>query len=179
MNTAIVYMLTSLALAIILASARGEQGQGLGGEFRYQPSLLKVLLICSFVPIVAVAFIYTVARSKPSGASLALFILGGVSGTGLFMYCYKYLKSLVVSVRDEGVAVSSIKGERLIRFDEVKKVIYLCPTGRGGVLRLYDEKNRKLIEFSEAISGVEGLAELIQLRSRRYGIFFEIRDRRS
>jgi|KBSSwiStaDraftv2_1062776.scaffolds.fasta_scaffold230255_1 hypothetical protein len=179
MNTAIVYILTSLFLAIILASARSEPRQKLDDEFRYQPALIKVLLICSFVPIVAVAFIYTVARSKPSGASLALFILGGVSGTGLFLYGYKYFKSLVVSVRDEGVAVISIKGERLIPFNAVKKVIYLCPAGHGGMLCLYGDRNRKLIQFSETISGVENIARLIQSRSMRYGIPFEVRDRRS
>ncbi|QRN55314.1 hypothetical protein [Dyella caseinilytica] len=179
MNTAIVYILTSLTLAIITMVARDRAGnQQLGGEFRYQSTLLKVLLVCSFIPILAVAFIYAVAKAKPSGIALALFVGGGLIGTALFLYGYRYLKSFVVSVNDSGVVVSSLKGERLIPFNGVKKVIYLCPSGRGGILCFYDERNRKVIEFSESISGIEGLAKLVELKSRQHGVLFEARSRR-
>jgi hypothetical protein len=179
MNTAIVYILTSLTLAIIMMIAKDKTGvQHLGDEFRYQPALLKVLLIFSFVPIIGVAFIYGVAKPKPSGIDLVLFVGGGLIAVALFLYGYRYLKSFVVSVRDSGIMVSSLKGDKLIPFDSVKKIIYLSPSGHGGVLCLYDERKRKLIEFSESISGIDTLAKLVELKSKQYNVLFETRNSR-
>lgn len=178
MNTAIVYILTSLTLAIILAIARRKGGQELGNEFRYKPVLLKVLLVCSFIPVAAVAFIYIVARPKPSGVGLASLAVGGLLGTVLFLYGYRYLKSFVVTVDESGVLISSLKGLRLISFDIVRRAIYLSPSGQEGVLCLYDGHNRKLIEFSESISGIEGLAKLVEIKSKKHGVLFETRERR-
>lgn len=179
MSTAIVYILTTLTLAIIMMIARGGGGSpGLGNEFRYQSGLLKVLLVCSFIPIALVAFIYTVAVPKPSGIDFVLFVGCGLIGTALFLYGYRYLKSFVVSVSGSGVVIGSVKGEKIIPFSSVKKAIYLSPSGHGGVLCLYDARNRKLIEFSESISGIESLARLIELKSKQYGVLFEATDKR-
>lgn len=177
MSTAIVYVLTSLSLAIIIAIAQRKGARELDGEFRYQPVLLKVLLACSFTPIAAVAFIYVVARPRPLGVSLLLLIVGGCLGSALFLYAYRYLRSLVVSVSADGIIMSSIRGKRLIPFNSVKRAIYLSPSGQGGVLCLYDN-NKKLIEFSESISGIEELAKLVESRSKGYGVIFETRKRR-
>ncbi|WP_147492884.1 hypothetical protein [Burkholderia pseudomallei] len=179
MNTAIVYILTSLTLAIILMIARGKGGRHeTPDEFRYQPALLKVLLVCSFIPTAAVIFIYAVAKPKPSGTGLVLFMICGLIGTALFLYAYRYLKSFVVTVNNKGVTISSVKGKKLIAFDDVKRAIYLSPSGRGGVLCLYDDRSRKLVEFSESLSGIDDLARLVELKSKQYGVSFEARERR-
>ncbi|MBF4067487.1 hypothetical protein LRP79_00015 [Burkholderia pseudomallei] len=179
MNTAIVYILTSLTLAIILMIVRGKgESQEPGDEFRYQPALLKVLLVSSFIPTAAVIFIYAVAKPKPTGTGLTLFMVCGLIGTALFLYAYRYLKSFVVTVNDKGIVISSIKGWKLIPFDGVKRAIYLSPSGRGGVLCLYDDRGRKLIEFSESLSGIENLARLVELKSKQHGVSFDARERR-
>ncbi|RUL68994.1 hypothetical protein [Dyella choica] len=178
MKTAIVYILTSLTLLIILTFARGKEVAGLIDEFRYRSALLRVLLVFSFIPTVAVAFIYVVAKSKPSGVVLAIFIACGLSSTILFLYGYKYLKSFVVTINENGAVISSIMGVRVIPFYIVKTAIYMSSSGNGGILCLYDGCNKKLIEFSGSISGIEVLARLVEANSSKFGVAFEARDRR-
>lgn len=179
MATAIVYLLTSITLAIIMQVSRVSSTRATyGGDFRYQPGLLKTLQICAFIPIAAVIFIYLVAKPRPSLIGVSVLNVLGLAGTFCALYLHRYLKSLVVNIEEDGIVIRTQRGRKLIPFGKIRKAIYLSPTGRGGTFCVYDGKGEKLAEFSDTLLGIDELVNAFEFKTKQFGIVFERRHRR-
>jgi hypothetical protein len=179
MVTAIVYLLTSITLAVIMGMSRiGSTHATCVGDFRYQPGLLKTLKVCAFIPIAAAIFIYWVAEPRPPLIGILVLNALGLAGTFGALYLHKYLKSFVVNVEEVGVVIKTQNGVKLIPFERVAKAIYLSPTGKGGTFCVYGGNGEKLVEFSDTLVGIDELVKIFELKAKRFGIVFERRSRR-
>lgn len=180
MKTALVYILTSISLAGILALARSSGHEAKNGVevFRYQPGLLRVIFWGCPVPLILMAFDYVVTPSAMRDSSLVtLLLVTAVLGSSLICYAYKYLDSFRVEVGKSGIKISSIQSSKSIEFKNIKRVN--CLEGDKGVfyLDVFDAQEKRVAHLPSTLQDFDDLHRLIREGAKECGATYRYRDK--
>lgn len=174
MNTAFVYIMTSLTLAIILALARskGHETTRDAEIFRYQPGLLWVLFGCSFIPILAAFFIYLVAVPRPGEiAQIVLFSVGFLMSVGVIT-AYIYLRNVRYEIGKNFIALVKKRGTSKVNCEDIAKVVYSKAGRDGGSLRIYGVNGKQVMYVPGTYQDLDVMASLLKERSMQYGFSY-------
>lgn len=179
MRTAMVYLATSITLAVILTIARRAHHVNIGRRevYRYPPLLVR--LVAFFTPVygAAAAFIYSRDPQLPktTGFVVALTVVFG----GLLIgnsVAFLYFRSFVIEVGDSSVLRRSWGRQRLISYDEIAVIVTVKGWGGGGDTRLYDQQNRLRLKITSSIQDYDDLIWSIKNHTRRSNVIVRERD---
>jgi hypothetical protein len=180
MRTALVYLATSVTLAIILNLARHQHRESLSGTdvYRYPPLLVR--LVALFTPIygAAAAFIYSRDPEVPktTGFLVALAVVFGTFMIGNTV-AYFYFRSFSIEITDSHIAVRSWGRRRLIRYDEIVAISIFTGWRGGGEMQLYGQANRRLFKIANSIEDYDDLVWSVKNNTRSMSVVIRERDR--
>ena len=172
MGTAIVYILSSITLALILVLTRSSGHSVIEGEdvFRYRPKLLKVAYGCSFLPVVCATFICVAASPRPGVLVVTLLMSVALVASALMLWAWKRLKSYEVRIQPDGLLITKFGKTSELPFSQIHKVIYLKSSSGGGTVELYGPNKRSLFEFTDTMEDIDQLAKLIVSQARGHRV---------
>jgi hypothetical protein len=180
MRTAIVYLATSITLAIILSLSRRQRHESLSRTdvYRYPPLLVQ--LVALFTPVygAAAAFIYSRDPQVPktTGFVIALAVVFGTFMIGNTV-AYFYFRSFSVEITDSHIGVRSWGRRRLIRYDEIAAISILTGWRGGGEMQLYGQANKLLFKIANSIQDYDGLVWSVRNNARGKSVVVRERDR--
>jgi hypothetical protein len=180
MRTAIVYLATSITLAIILTLARRQHHESLSGTdvYRYPPLLVQLVALLTPVYGAAAAFVYSRDPQVPrtTGFIVALAVVFGAFIVGNTA-AYFHFRSFSIEITDSHIAVRSWGRRRLIRYDEIAAISITTGWRGGGEMQLYGQANKLIFKIANSIQDYDDLVWSAKNNARGRGVVVRERDR--
>lgn len=177
--TALVYLITSITLAVIFAFSRSTGHVAAGGVevFRYQPGLLRVLIWGSPTPLILMIFVYLVTTPRMSNFSLALLLMFGAIGSALVLLVYRNLNSYRVEVGGSGVSISKARSSTYIDFLDIQRVDYVEGDKGVNFIDLYNASGRRIAHLAGTLQDFDELHRLIKEGATKCSAAYRRRDK--
>ncbi len=172
MSTGLVYLFTSITLAVLLPYLRSGSGHEQVGNrtcYRYPKNFCKFFLYA--IPVIATLLVlppFTVPPNERTSFGGIFYALVAVCSVGLIAIAYIFFDSYRVHLDDSALAVTTIFGDKAISLRASAQVATV--EGKGTDLYLYDGGGKLLLHLDGSIQDFGYLLLEIEQRTRSQGV---------
>ena len=146
--------------------------------FRYSPGTILTVRIIAMLMLLPGFVVYAVAKPRPIGTELIVFIVFWAVFFGVFFLGYEACKRYVVEVSRVEIVHYRLRAPIRYPFSSLGSVALLESGGRGAkyVLALFDQRGRQVDQFGDALDGFNEMVALVKQRAAEAGVKYRYRD---
>jgi hypothetical protein len=177
-NTALIYIATSIALALIFGVIKFVPDKPRSNPGIYAYPRKMIWLVFAGIPLLIVIELLVVAVSPAkswrfplaSGAIGIAFLL-------MYIYAYIYIRCYFVRLAGNEMRYGSIPFHRSLRLDSVRRFVVIEDAKGGKCLELYDGSNHRIFKVADTIQDFGDLVVDVREQLPKHGIAYESRDK--
>ena len=179
MTTALIYVLTSIALALVMLvlGKIADKPRTDANVYAYPKKTVWLVFGLSILLMVMALMMMLVSPRRSWGAHpIAPATIGTVLLFG-YLLLWLHIRSYRIALVGKVLHISSLFFRRSVELDSVKRFAIIQGGSGGQFLELYDARNRRVFKAADTIQDFSDLTSLIHHQVAGRDVSFDSRDK--